>query len=326
MWQLNWTDTTLIDWHKLAEVLTYDPRQPMIFSSGVFLLLFLGFSFVYMLLQKRTTARLLFVTLFSYYFYYKSSGVYFFLLGTVTLTDFWLAHVMDRTQSPLKRKGLVATSLLVNLGLLCYFKYTNFFYEMLAPLWRGEFHPLDIFLPVGISFFTFQSLSYTIDVYRRDLRPLDSLLDYAFYVSFFPQLVAGPIVRARDFIPQIRRPLYVSSEMFGQGIFLIVSGLFKKAVISDYISVNFVERIFDNPGLYSGVENLFGVYGYALQIYCDFSGYSDMAIGIALLLGFRFPINFNSPYKSDSVTDFWHRWHISLSTLVARLPLYFAGR
>lgn len=185
---------------------------------------------------------------------------------------------------------------------------------MLAPLWHGQFEPLDIFLPVGISFFTFQSLSYTIDVYRRDLKPLTNLLDYAFYVSFFPQLVAGPIVRARDFIPQIRQPLFVSSEMFGQGIFFIVSGLFKKAVISDYISVNFVERIFDNPGLYSGLENLFGVYGYALQIYCDFSGYSDMAIGIALLLGFRFPLNFDSPYKSDSVTDFWHRWHISLSS------------
>ena len=185
---------------------------------------------------------------------------------------------------------------------------------MLCPLWNGSFQPLDIFLPVGISFFTFQSLSYTIDVYRKDLKPLDNLLDYAFYVSFFPQLVAGPIVRARDFIPQIRRPLLVTNEMFGQGVFFIVSGLFKKAVISDYISVNFVERIFDNPSLYSGLENLFGVYGYALQIYCDFSGYSDMAIGIALLLGFRFPINFNSPYKSDSVTDFWHRWHISLST------------
>ena len=157
-------------------------------------------------------------------------------------------------------------------------------------------------------------MSYTIDVYRKDLKPLSNLLDYVFYVSFFPQLVAGPIVRARDFIPQIRQPLYVSPEMFGQGVFFIVSGLFKKAVISDYISVNFVERIFDNPGLYSGLENLFGVYGYALQIYCDFSGYSDMAIGIALLLGFRFPINFNSPYKADSVTDFWHRWHISLST------------
>lgn len=166
----------------------------------------------------------------------------------------------------------------------------------------------------GHLFFTFQSLSYTIDVYRRQITPLTSLLDYAFYVSFFPQLVAGPIVRARDFIPQIRRPLFVSNEMFGRGIFLIVSGLFKKAVISDYISVNFVERIFDNPTLYSGVENLIGVYGYALQIYCDFSGYSDMAIGIALLLGFHFNINFDSPYKSASITEFWRRWHISLSS------------
>ena len=125
---------------------------------------------------------------------------------------------------------------------------------------------------MGISFFTFQSLSYTIDVYRGDLKPLRNLLDYAFYVSFFPQLVAGPIVRARDFIPQIRRPLFVTNEMFGQGVFFILSGLFKKAVISDYISINFVERIFENPSLYSGIENLFGVYGYELQIYCDFSG------------------------------------------------------
>ena len=313
MWQLNLPDFE-IDWKKLTDVLTYDPQQPMIFSSGLFLWLFLGFSLIYLLLQRKTTARLLFVSLFSYYFYYKSSGFYFFLLGIVTVSDFLLARWMYRTETSWKRKLIVCCSLCINLGLLCYFKYTNFFYEMLAPLWHGTYHPLDIFLPVGISFFTFQSLSYTIDVYRKDLKPLSNLLDYVFYVSFFPQLVAGPIVRARDFIPQIRQPLYVSPEMFGQGVFFIVSGLFKKAVISDYISVNFVERIFDNPGLYSGLENLFGVYGYALQIYCDFSGYSDMAIGIALLLGFRFPINFNSPYKADSVTDFWHRWHISLST------------
>ena len=313
MWQLNLPDLE-IDWKKLTDVLTYDPQQPMIFSSGLFLWLFLGFSLIYLLLQHKTTARLLFVSLFSYYFYYKSSGFYFFLLGIVTVSDFLLARWMYRTETSWKRKLIVCCSLCINLGLLCYFKYTNFFYEMLAPLWHGTYHPLDIFLPVGISFFTFQSLSYTIDVYRKDLKPLSNLLDYVFYVSFFPQLVAGPIVRARDFIPQIRQPLYVSPEMFGQGVFFIVSGLFKKAVISDYISVNFVERIFDNPGLYSGLENLFGVYGYALQIYCDFSGYSDMAIGIALLLGFRFPINFNSPYKADSVTDFWHRWHISLST------------
>ena len=321
MWKLNWTELG-IDWDRLKDVLTYDASQPMIFSSGFFLLLFLGFSLIYLILQKKTTARLLFVTLFSYYFYYKSSGFYFFLLGIVTVSDFLLARRMEQTVQSWKRKLLVVCSLCINLGLLCYFKYTNFFYEMLAPLWYGQFEPLDIFLPVGISFFTFQSLSYTIDVYRRDLKPLTNLLDYAFYVSFFPQLVAGPIVRARDFIPQIRQPLFVSSEMFGQGIFFIVSGLFKKAVISDYISVNFVERIFDNPGLYSGLENLFGVYGYALQIYCDFSGYSDMAIGIALLLGFRFPLNFDSPYKSDSVTDFWHRWHITLGTWMKDYVFY----
>lgn len=303
-----------IDYHKILDVLTYNPQQPLIFSSGLFVFLFLAFSLVYVLLRNHTTARLLFVSAFSYYFYYKSSGFYFFLLGIVTVTDFILARIMENTAEKAKRRLLVIISLCVNLGLLCYFKYTNFFYEMFAPLLGGNFEPLDIFLPVGISFFTFQSLSYTIDVYRGDLKPLRSLLDYIFYVSFFPQLVAGPIVRARDFIPQIRQPLFVSSEMFGQGVFFIVSGLFKKAVISDYISVNFVERIFENPGLYSGIENLFGIYGYALQIYCDFSGYSDMAIGLALLLGFRFPMNFNSPYKSDSVTEFWHRWHISLST------------
>lgn len=296
MWQ--------IDLERLKDVLTYHQDAPLIFSSGLFIFLFLGFTFIYMLLQKRDTARMLFVIAFSYYFYYKSSGFYFFLLGVVTVVDYILAFAMERSEGKIKRKLLVTVSVVANLGLLVYFKYTNFFFNTIY----------DIFLPVGISFFTFQSLSYTIDVYRRNIHALKNPLDYAFYVSFFPQLVAGPIVRAKDFIPQIRQPLFVSQAMFGQGVFFIISGLFKKAVISDYISVNFVERIFDNPGLYSGIENLLGIYGYALQIYCDFSGYSDMAIGIALLLGFHFPINFNSPYKSFSVTDFWHRWHISLST------------
>ena len=306
MWQ--------IDLDRLCDVLTYDAQQPMIFSSGLFLFLFLGFSLVYLCLRKTTTLRLLFVVLFSYYFYYKSSGTYFVLLGVVTLSDFCLARLMEHARTKAGRRALLVTSLAINLGLLCYFKYTNFFYEMLAPLWGGEFHALDIFLPVGISFFTFQSLSYTLDVYRGELKALRNPLDYAFFVSFFPQLVAGPIVRARDFIPQIRRPVIVTPEMFGRGVYFIAAGLFKKAILSDYISVNFVERVFENPGLYSGIENLFGVYGYALQIYCDFSGYSDMAIGLALLLGFHFPLNFRSPYKASSITDFWHRWHISLST------------
>ena len=178
----------------------------------------------------------------------------------------------------------------------------------------ANYKSLDIFLPVGISFYTFQTLSYSIDIYRGKLSPEKNILNFAFFVTFFPQLVAGPIVRASEFLPQIRLKLKLSNQNLSKGVFLIGSGLFKKAVISDYISVNYVDRIFDNPLLYSGVENLIGVYAYALQIYCDFSGYSDIAIGLALLLGFYLPINFDSPYQSSSVTEFWRRWHISLSS------------
>ncbi|MFZ4583379.1 MAG: MBOAT family O-acyltransferase, partial [Paludibacter sp.] len=192
--------------------------------------------------------------------------------------------------------------------------YTNFLFSSFYDLINKPFDPFNIFLPVGISFFTFQSLSYTFDVYRRNIEPVKSLSEFAFFVTFFPQMVAGPIVRAIDFIPQIKKTPFVSRADFGRAIFLISSGLFKKAIISDYISLNFVDRIFDGPALYTGFENLMGVYGYALQIYCDFSGYSDMAIGIALLMGYKLNINFNSPYQSASITEFWRRWHISLST------------
>lgn len=303
-----------IDFSKILDQLVYNSDMPMIFNSGIFIYLFVAFSFVYALLHKKDTLRILFVTAFSYYFYYKSSGIYFILLAVVTVSDYFLAHRIFMTDSKRLKKLYITLSLVINLGMLSYFKYTNFFVDIINSFAGSSWGPFDIFLPVGISFFTFQSLSYSIDVYRGKLKPLDRLLDYAFYVSFFPQLVAGPIVRASDFIPQIRRPLTVTREMLGSGMFLIVCGIIKKAVISDYISINFVERIFENPSLYSGIENLFGLYGYALQIYCDFSGYSDMAIGIALLLGFEFPKNFDSPYKATSVTDFWHRWHISLST------------
>ncbi|MBR7013636.1 MAG: MBOAT family protein, partial [Prevotella sp.] len=281
--------------NNLTEILRYNPEQPMIFSSGLFLFLFLGFTFVYMLLRKKLTARLLFVTAFSYYFYYKSSGFYFFLLALVTICDFLLGNAIHKARTEggendgrRRARMLLFLSILVDLGLLAYFKYTNFFAGMFSAMIGNNFQPWDIFLPVGISFFTFQSMSYTIDIYRGKLRPLSSVLDYAFYVSFFPQLVAGPIVRASDFVPQIRKPLCITREMFARGVYFILIGLFKKAVISDYISLNFVDRIFDNPHLYTGVENLLGLYGYAIQLYCDFSGYSDMAIGIALLLGFRF--------------------------------------
>ena len=220
-----------IDISRLIGVFSYDSQAPMIFSSGFFLWLFTAFISVYVLLTQKNTARILFVTAFSYFFYYKSSGVYFLLLALVTVSDFFLARRMNITASAVQRKLLVFFSLLINLGLLCYFKYSNFFGTILADITGGSFSPIDVFLPVGISFFTFQSLSYTIDVYRKQIEPLNHLMDYAFYVSFFPQLVAGPIVRARDFIPQIRKPLMVTSEMFGRGVFLILCGLFEKAVI-----------------------------------------------------------------------------------------------
>ncbi|MBR2061531.1 MAG: MBOAT family protein, partial [Tidjanibacter sp.] len=275
------------------DIFTYSPESPMLFSSRDFLLLFLPFFAIYTLASRRVTWRNLYLTLFSIFFYYKTGGLYFLLLVLMSLTDYTLSLFVHTTENPNRRKWLVTTSVVIDLGILCYFKYTGMLGEMLSALTDGDISFGDIFLPVGISFFTFQSLSYVIDVYRREIAPAQSWSDYLFYLSFFPQLVAGPIVRAKDFLPQIHKPTLVTRQMMGHALFLILIGLIKKAIISDYISINYVDRIFDAPLLYSGFENLMGVYGYALQIYCDFSGYSDMAIGIALLLGFRFPKNFD---------------------------------
>ncbi|MBK8677756.1 MAG: MBOAT family protein [Sphingobacteriales bacterium] len=309
--------------NQIWQSLAYDGNNPMIFNSGQFLLFFLVFMLGYSLVYNYQLPKVVFITAFSLYFYYKSSGVYVGLLFVSTVVDFYLARAIHAAQHKVVRKFWLVVSLVANLGLLGYFKYTNFFGEIWSNLSGGNFMPLDIFLPVGISFFTFQSLSYTIDVYRGELKPINSLLNYGFYISFFPQLVAGPIVRARDFIPQITQVPHVTQAMMGRAVFLIAAGLFKKAVISDYIGVNFVDRVFSTPLQYTGLENLFAIYGYALQIYCDFSGYSDMAIGIALLLGFHFPANFNAPYQARNIVDFWRRWHISLSTWL-RDYLYIA--
>ncbi len=303
-----------IDFHKFLQEFVYNPKEPMIFSSGFFLFLFLGFMAVYSLVYKHNKLKNIYLTLFSIFFYYKSSGLYFILLLITAVVDYNLARQIARTENQRKRTLFLVISLFVNLGMLVYFKYTNFFMSMVYDVIHKPFDPLNIFLPVGISFFTFQSLSYTIDIYRRNIEPVKDISEFAFFVTFFPQMVAGPIVRASVFLPQVRQAPFVSRDDFGKAVFLICIGLFKKAVISDYISMNFVDRIFDNPGLYTGLENLFGVYGYALQIYCDFSGYTDMAIGIALMLGYKLPVNFDSPYQSASITEFWRRWHISLSS------------
>ena len=179
---------------------------------------------------------------------------------------------------------------------------------------QGYFTVDKIILPVGISFYTFQTISYTVDVYRNKVTPLKSILDFGFYVSFFPQLVAGPIVRAEEFVPQILKKTEISKEEFNKAIFLILKGLIKKMIFADFIALHFLDKVFDAPEMHSGFSNLLALIGYSLQIYGDFSGYTDIAIGVALLMGFHLPVNFNSPYKALNCGDFWKRWHISLST------------
>ena len=303
-----------IDLSKVGQLLSYTPGHPLMFNSGLFLFLFLGFIIFYRLLSRHTTGRMIFVILFSLYFYYKSSGLYVLCLLFVTLSDYLIGRLLERTRNTAGRKWCVAASVIINMGMLCYFKYTALIIETINTFLTRPIELWDIALPVGISFFTFRSVSYIVDIYRGKIAATHSLLDYLFFLSFFPPLVAGPVVRATELLPQIRRKPLVTSEMLAEGLFLIICGVFKKVVLSDYISINFVDRIFDAPALYTGLENLLGIYGYTLQIYCDFSGYSDMAIGIALLLGFRVPINFDSPYKSASITEFWRRWHITLSS------------
>ncbi len=324
----------------IKNIFLYQPDSPLYFTRLYFWAFFLIVLLFYSFLYKKNTARNTYLFIISLFFYYKSGGYFFFLLIISTIVDYTIGLLIYGSNNNFKRKFYLIISIVVNLGLLSYYKYAYFYIEIINTLFNthiqavdllaqlsnnitgSHFNISDIILPVGISFFTFQTISYSVDVYRHKTMPLRNIIDYGFYVSFFPQLVAGPIVRASEFVPQLMSKYKLSKEEFGQALFLIMQGLIKKIMISDYISINFVDRVFESPLSFSGFENLMGLYGYSLQIYCDFSGYTDIAIGIALLLGFRLPLNFNSPYKARSLTDFWHRWHISLSTWL-RDYLYF---
>ncbi|MDE6156510.1 MAG: MBOAT family protein [Muribaculaceae bacterium] len=269
---------------------------------------------LYSLLRKRRLQATVFVVLFSLFFYYKSSGLFVLMLGATSLFDWMLSRVIARPGAgKALRRFCVVASLTASLGILAYLKYANFFLWNFSALTGGNFQPLDLVLPVGISFYTFQSISYIIDVYNGRVAPTRTWLEYAFFLSFFPALVAGPIVRADYFLPQIQSKRHATSEDVYTGLWLIILGVLKKAVVADYIA-QYNDLIFDAPGAYSGFETLMGVIGYTFQIYCDFSGYSDMAIGIALIMGFRLAVNFDFPYRSRNVSEFWHRWHISLSS------------
>jgi alginate O-acetyltransferase complex protein AlgI len=303
-----------IDLNKLIDQLRYHADDPLLFNSGFFLFFFVVFFSGYLLVHRNPVVRILYFTCFSLYFFYKACGFYFLLIILSAILDYNLSNLIFKAGSTRKKKLLLVFSVVINLGLLCYFKYTNFFIDIVNGIAHSQLHPLSLVLPIGISFYTFENLSYTIDVYRGKFVPVKSFLDYCFFLSFFPKLVMGPIVRAADFIPQVRKQIQISNADIARGLFLILGGLFKKVFISDYIYVNYVQYIFDDPSRHSGIECLLGVYGYAMVIYCDFSGYSDMAIGMAKWMGFDININFLSPYQSSSITEFWRRWHISLSS------------
>ena len=288
--------------------------------------------------NTRLHLRNVFLMAVSWFFYYKTSGLFLLLLVFVTLSDWLIAQRIYRNKEQGTRskdhiaKAWLALSVVIDLGLLCYFKYAYFFtnvvnnwlgtelavFDLFAYIGNGfsesgRFMVDKIILPVGISFYLFQVMSYTIDVYRGHVKPVKNILDFAFYVSFFPQLVAGPIVRANEFIPQLYKPFRLSRRVFGLAVFWVLNGLIKKIVLSDYLAVNLIDRVFENPLLFSGFENLFALFAYSLQVYADFSGYTDIAIGIAMLMGFYLPQNFDSPYKSKNPQEFWRRWHMSLS-------------
>lgn len=304
----------LFDIQKLWDQLGYDPAHPLLFNTGLFLVLFILFMGVYYLASRYRKAKMVAVILFSLYFYYKSSPEGCFILLGVCVFDYLLGNLMDRAGRRWQLRLMVLLNILVNVGMLIYFKYFNLLISTFNSIASTDFDVLNLILPAGLSFFTFRSISYIVDIYRGEIKPCKSFLNYIFFLTFFPPLLAGPVVRAKDMLPQIAANNPVTRAMVSEGLFLIVAGLIKKVVVADFISDNFVDRVFDNPALYSGFENMVAIYGFCIQIYCDFSGYSDMAIGIALLLGFRFKDNFRSPYKSQNPTEFWHRWHISLSS------------
>ena len=319
----------------------------MLFTQFYFWAFFaIVYSIFALIVRKQTSARLhlrnVFLLFVSWFFYYKTSGLFLLILAFVTLSDWLIAKGIYRARyaapasppSGGSRRGslLLVLSVVIDLGLLAYFKYAYFFTNMVNDLFGGSFEVFDVFayvgngfrsagrfdvesivLPVGISFYIFQVISYTADVYRGKIKPVRNLLDFGFYVSFFPQLVAGPIVRAEEFIPQLYKPFHLSRRQFGMAVFWILNGLTKKIILSDYLAVNFIDRVFDNPLLFSGFENLFALFAYSLQVYADFSGYTDIAIGVAMLMGFYLPRNFDSPYKAQNPQEFWRRWHMSLS-------------
>ena len=291
----------------------------MLFNSAQFGVFLIFVCFVYWSIRENRPLRHSFLLACSLFFYMCWNEKYVLLLIFSTVLDFHLGKALYISQQAGRRKLLLGISVLCNLGLLGIFKYFNFFagnVNALAVFFGLErvLPALDVLLPVGISFYTFQTMSYTIEIYQRKLEPCSSIVEFALFVSFFPQLVAGPIVRASQFLPQLTQTPPLDDTRIGSGLYMILKGLFKKVIVADYIALHLVDRVYADPGAYESPMILLAMYGFFLQLYCDFAGYSDIAIGGARLLGFDLPINFRSPFKATSIRDFWTRWHITMTS------------
>lgn len=292
----------------------------MLFPTLAFGVFFLIVYFTAWSLDRENGRRKLFMLLASWFFYAQWDWRFVGLLIGSAVLNWGVAALIARNRERGRRTGwLVGLGVAANLLILGFFKYYGFFVEEAGELlarfgWERDLPLLQIVLPVGISFFTFQGISYVVDVQRGKTPPARSLLDVMLLMSFFPHLVAGPIVRASDLLPQFERTPRLTREMATHGLLLIVWGLFKKTVIASELSAQLVDPVFFDPTAYGAVDIAAAVYGYAVQIYCDFSAYSDMAIGLAALLGYSFPRNFDQPYRASSMQAFWRRWHISLSS------------
>lgn len=291
----------------------------MSFTSGTYFIFLIAVFFAYWLLANRVRWQTVFLVIAGYYFYAQAGWRALLLLFAVSTIDFAITRFMSHSANRRRRGLLLAVSLTADIGTLCLFKYADFFLASANAGFSAFGIPfslatLSLLAPIGISFFIFQSVALVIDVYRKDAEPAPSYLEHLAFVSFFPTIIAGPILRGRQLLPQLSGPRTLDAAAGGQALFLIAIGLIKKIAIADYLSANLVDRVFDFPERFSSLEALTAVYGYALQIYADFSGYSDIAIGSALLLGFALPANFKAPYRSRNLPEFWRRWHISLST------------
>lgn len=298
--------------HNVWNLLCFDPAKPLVFNSGLFWCLFLIFLPIYGMLKNKRTKMMVFVIAFSLYFFYKSSGGFFLLLVATSILDWFFALQIKIETTKKMRRFWLWLSIAISVGILGLFKYSNFVIWNINELMKSNFQPLDLIMPLGISFYTFKTISYVVDVYKGKIAPTESWLDYLFYLSFFPALAMGPIVRAREFLPQLRDNKEPTKQMIYSGFWLVLLGVIKKAVFADYLA-QYSDIAFGSADGYSGFELAMAMMGYTMQIYCDFSGYSDMAIGLGRIMGFDLGINFNFPYRSLNPTQFWKRWHITLS-------------